>query len=747
MYRFQIIAHTQMGESIGLVGSIPELGAWDLEQCLHLQTSGDRYPIWWVDTDIDLTPFLDPSNKEKIEYKYVRFSDDNPVQWESLGVNRWLPLDPDPGTETITVDDGAFGYVQPWPYGYWSKPKTLLPQGKDGLKIVVIGSSVALGCSAWLLEGWSYHLKQALNKKYGHQLVNVSMIGANVTTTMERFAQVVTPEKPDIVIIALSLGNEGLPHCPPHQRSALQRRFETGLQDLIKMTEGIGAIPMLGSLYPNGDYTQDHDWFINETHQQMKSWGVPILDWLEVLRGEQGRWKPGISFDPAHPNTEGHRLMYEAIDLNLFAITPQDILKKKQPSPPKPDITIYKDEKGFQVFKNQQDQGLRIINASPHCYMITPSWEDLQTPLEKTAVLTPGIYLAKTISENIPPSLSVSENGTIETNLDIDPFAEVEYVPATTFFSPRISETLYYDGQLGILKQGDKLLRVINESDHQYSIQPMWKEVREALKGAKSGVYVDLVEPDTPFRTMMIGENGLESRVKIPAKSAVLFQYECALSDISRVGILPLGDRCAIRMVLHKMEYDGPAYPFDLTRSTNLSDVADIIENGFYDMWNPYFLHYNHDERRIYHSKWTQLSFAHEVEDDEDPLNDMSPVYKRMEKRYGSRSQRFWYTLNHCDEVLFVRTGSANRGQVMDLLCKLEYKCQGKPFRLLLLSEQPSQEFAGLENVIHYDLYFNPDRMYDDLGYWMYCTDVMRSILDDLGVSSRNLFWCPSKIR
>ncbi|MDJ0510111.1 MAG: DUF1796 family putative cysteine peptidase [Crocosphaera sp.] len=745
MYRFQIIAHTQMGESIGLVGSTPELGAWDLENCLHLQTSSDRYPVWWVDTDIDLTPFLTSSNKEKIEYKYIRFAEDNQVQWESLGSNRWLPLDPDPGTETITVDDGAFGYVQPWPYGYWNTPKTPLSKGKEGLKIVVIGSSVALGCSSWLLQGWAYRLEQALNKKYGHQLVNVSMLGANVTTTMERFSQVVTPEKPDIVIIALSLGNEGLAHCPPHQRPAIQRRFETGLEELIKMTEGIGAIPILGSLYPNGDYTQDHDWFINETHQRMKTWGVPILDWLEVLRGEQGRWKAGISFDPAHPNTEGHRLMYEAIDLNLFALTAKDILKKKQPSPPKPDVTIYQDEKGFQVLQNQQAQGLHIINASPHCYMVTPSWEDLQKPLEK-ANLTPGIYLAKTMGENIPPSLSVSENGTIETSLELVPFAEVEYVPAMGFFSPKVSEILYYDGQLGILKQGEQLLRVINESDHEYSIQPMWKEVRQSLKGAKSGVYVDLVEPETPFRTMMIGENGLESRVKIPAKSALLFQYQCALEDISRVGILPLGDRCAIRMVLHKMEYDGPAYPFDLTRTTNLSDVADIIENGFFDMWNPYFLHYNHDQRRIYHGKWTELSFAHEVEDDEDPLNDMSPVYERMERRYYSRSQRFWHTLNHCDEVLFVRTGSASRGQVMDLLYKLEYKCQGKPFRLLLLSEQPSQEFAGLENVIHYDLYFNPDRMYEDLGYWMYCTDVMRSILDDLGVSSRNLFWCPSKI-
>ncbi|MBD3562686.1 lipase, partial [Planktothrix sp. FACHB-1355] len=219
--------------------------------------------------------------------------------------------------------------------------------------------------------------------------------------------------------------------------------------------------------------------------------------------------------------------------------------------------------------------------------------------------------------------------------------------------------------------------------------------------------------------------------------------YKCKLSDISRVGIIPLGDRCAARMLLYKMEYDGPAFPFDLTRSTNLGDVADAIETGFQDMWNPQFLHYNHDERRIYHSKWSGLSFAHEVEDTDDPLNNMFPVYERMRVRYSARAERFWYTLQNCDEALFIRTGVTNRGYVIDLLDKLEAKCQGKPFRVLLISLQSSDEFAGLPKVLHYNLEFNPDKMYDDLGYWMYCTDVMRGIIESLGVSSKNLFWCP----
>lgn len=154
----------------------------------------------------------------------------------------------------------------------------------------------------------------------------------------------------------------------------------------------------------------------------------------------------------------------------------------------------------------------------------------------------------------------------------------------------------------------------------------MWTEVCNALKAMPPGVYEDPLYPNAPFRTMMIGKDGLESRVKAPPKSAVLFQYKCELSDISRVAILPLGDRCAVRMMLYKMEYDGPAFLFDLTRTTNIADVADALEQGFDDMWNPAYLHYSPDAGRIY--QWSGLSFAHKVEETDDPTSDMSPVHE-----------------------------------------------------------------------------------------------------------------------
>ncbi len=767
MYRFQIIAHTQMGEAIGVVGSTAELGLWDATKCIRLQTTADRYPLWWTDTDIDLQPALS-SIPQGIEYKYVRLGAKGSVKWEPFSANRWIAIAPknlphpphqshqSHQSQTLVIDDGEWGYWQPYPFGYVEaivEPAAEMPldPGAKGLKIVVIGSSVARGHKAWLLNGWATQLGQTLQQTYSHHLVNVAEVGANVSRTIARFASAVASEKPDIVIIALSLGNEGLAHCLPHQRRVVQRRFENGLQQLIKMTRKLGAYPILGGVYPHGDYAIEQYELLQETHRRMLSWGVPVLDWLAAVDNGQGAWKAGTFFDPAHPNTLGHRLMYEAIDLRLFEMNREQLAKENQRWQQINEVSVYRDQEGFQISAYPQENRLKIRNSSPYHYTITPDWQELQTALQHQAGqhqvgLMPGLYSAHHHQPGVLPFFAVQMDGAIETTVDIPPGVDLEYSAAFNPSSSSNSQLLFYDGDVGILKEDDHHIRIINESTNEYNIQPMWKEVCNALKAMPSGLYEDPLYPDQPFRTLMIGNSGLESRVKAPPRSALLFQYKCKLSDVSRVAILPLGDRCAVRMMLYKMEYDGPAFPFDLTRTTAISDVADMIESRFYDMWNPDFLHYNSDEKRIYHSKWTGLSFAHEIDETDDPIHNMAPVHERMRDRYTARAGRFWYAIDHCDKVLFVRTGIGDRGGVINLVNKLEEQCNGKPFHLLILSPQSSDEFANLPHVSHHNIEFQPDRMYEDLGHWKYCAEVMRGILESLGVSSRNLFWCPPKL-
>ncbi|MGB3518020.1 MAG: DUF1796 family putative cysteine peptidase [Elainellaceae cyanobacterium] len=734
MYQFQLGAHTQPGECIGLVGNTPELGSWDPARCIRLQTSRDRYPLWWTDLTIQL------GDRSQLEYKYIRLHPDGQVEWESWGSNRWVPIEPIAGADADTwvVDDGVFGYVQPYPFSYPLVPAREPAPSSTGLKVVILGSSVAAGHKAWRLQGWAQQLAQTMQPR-GQIWVNRSEVGASVTRTIARFAAVVAPERPDVVILALSLGNEGFAHCPTEERSLLQQRFERGLKRLIAMVRALGAQPVLGDVYAHNDYTSDHAAYLWETHRRMMAWGVPVLDWLDAIADAQGRWKLGISYDPAHPNALGHQRMYEA---TLAVLDQQalgcDRLPKVDHQP------TFRDAAGFELSVSPDGQAITIRNASSYEYDLTPDWRSLHTALGQT-YLIPGLYLTTQPQPGQVPFLFIQDDGAIASSMVVPPGCCMTYRAAYTE-SPDQTHLLFYDGQLGILKQDNQHLWIMNESEYEFNIHPMWQAVRRSLQAMPSGVYSDPLEPDAPFSTLMIGPDGLESRAKIPPRSAILFRYQCALSDVNRVAILPLGDRCAVRMMLYKMGYDGPAFPFDLTRTTLISDVADMIENRFTDMWNPDLLHYSPSAGRIYHTKWTGLSFAHEVDESDRPLDDMTPIYQRMRRRYTSRSDRFWYTLKHCDKVLFIRTGWADRDGVLDLVQKLEAQCQGKPFHLLLLSPQRSSEFSDMPHVLHYSQEFNPDRMYDDLDHWLDRTEILRNILESLGVSSKNLFWCPPTV-
>ncbi|MEN9262134.1 MAG: DUF1796 family putative cysteine peptidase, partial [Thermostichus sp. HHBFW_bins_43] len=553
----------------------------------------------------------------------------------------------------------------------------------------------------------------------------------------------------DIVIVALSLGNEGLAFALPQHRRALQRRFENGLQQLIQRIQDSGALPILGGVYPHADYGPEQHLLLQETQQRMLKWGCPVLNWLPALEDGQGRWKPGLSFDATHPNSKGHQVMFEAIDLSVF--DPHEVMSARQRlSPLTVKRPIFQEDHGFWVTVETTKNQFRIVNVSAYPYTLSPTWQALQTAFQNAQVQA-GPYMAKDTESETLYFLFVGEDGTLKTSLSIPADADLCFYPTAQFFSQEAPETLFDDGSLAILKLNGlshgsnsvPRLCVINRTDHEYNIHPMWKEVRAALKAMPAGVYEDPNQRDAPFRTMMIGEAGLESRVKAAPGSAMLLEYQCKLSDISRVAILPLGDRCAVRMLLYKLEYDGPAFPFDLTRSSNLADVADLIQNDFQGMWDPSYLHYNPEEKRIYHSKWTGLSFGHEVEDSDDPLHNMDPIHERMRTRYTARAKRFGYVLQKADKLLFVRTGGCQRAVVLDLMAKLEAKCQGKPFLLLIISLQSSDEFAGIPNVLHYNMEFNPDRMYADHGHWQQCTEIMGNILRSLGISSKNLFWCP----
>jgi len=173
------------------------------------------------------------------------------------------------------------------------------------------------------------------------------------------------------------------------------------------------------------------------------------------------------------------------------------------------------------------------------------------------------------------------------------------------------------------------------------------------------------------------------------------------------------------------------------------------VATGFEDMWNPDLLCYDGELGRIFHRKWSGLSFAHEVEyeNGEDPIGNFAPIVERMRKRYTGRAARFDWACKNADHVLFVRTGVASRGEVCNLQSRMQERYPGLKARLLLISEQETSEFNGLKDFVHVRESFDPDRMYEDMNYWINCAHRFRGILESVGVTARSLYWCPNDLK
>mmetsp|Transcript_9459 Transcript_9459/g.34701 ORF Transcript_9459/g.34701 Transcript_9459/m.34701 type:complete len:125 (-) Transcript_9459:1843-2217(-) len=115
------------------------------------------------------------------------------------------------------------------------------------------------------------------------------------------------------------MGNEGLAFCETErQRQLCSERYKRNLRSLTAKIEAIGARPMLGGLYPNQSYSQEHHATLLQVERDIIAWGYPVFQWLPVLDDGKGHWKEGLWADFGHPNTEGHARMADVVDLDLF---------------------------------------------------------------------------------------------------------------------------------------------------------------------------------------------------------------------------------------------------------------------------------------------------------------------------------------------------------------------------------------------------------------------------------------------
>ena len=74
---FHELRKTSWGQSISLVGSIPQLGSWDTSKAIYLSASSqssDNNPLWT--TTVNMPPGT------SFQYKYILFNTDGSIVWE-----------------------------------------------------------------------------------------------------------------------------------------------------------------------------------------------------------------------------------------------------------------------------------------------------------------------------------------------------------------------------------------------------------------------------------------------------------------------------------------------------------------------------------------------------------------------------------------------------------------------------------------------------------------------------------------
>jgi len=195
-------------------------------------------------------------------------------------------------------------------------------------RLLVLGSSVATGAGADKdNDGWA-QLLEATIQPQGFMVWNCAVGG----TTAGYWNKAIDYEQGldhfGIILLSLSLGNEGLPYEHSDQRmKRVEQHYLRALHStVIKLRQkSPGARLVLGGPYPNDNYGQAHLDVLHRVVATMQTWNEVdhVINFLQpCVHDGQGRWRTGSNRDPGHPNTQGHRQMFECLDISAITDTP-----------------------------------------------------------------------------------------------------------------------------------------------------------------------------------------------------------------------------------------------------------------------------------------------------------------------------------------------------------------------------------------------------------------------------------------
>lgn len=183
-------------------------------------------------------------------------------------------------------------------------------------RIVFFGSSTCAGTGATTYaQSWAGLLTAAMPS---YTFVNKSIPGNSTGDLIARFYTDVAPQRPRYVILCSSVFNEAFAGDPVTAAAT----FKTNTLRLVKMIQGLRAVPVVMGQIANDQYTAQGCKILRDIYDWQNSLGVQVFDGLSVTEDVASMstcaFLSGASADGIHPNDTYHAAMYSTVIQSYF---------------------------------------------------------------------------------------------------------------------------------------------------------------------------------------------------------------------------------------------------------------------------------------------------------------------------------------------------------------------------------------------------------------------------------------------
>ncbi len=188
--------------------------------------------------------------------------------------------------------------------------------------VTFFGSSVCYGSGAEKNHGYAWQFFQSGAIDTTHfQYFNASTGGDNTLKVEkeDRLGKKLYPTDPDIVVLGLSLGNEGI--LTPKDDNGREQILEQYRSRLLALADSLhrgGMQPVIVNCYANNNFGAPHYEATQRMNRLINTWPYPSVNVLGTVDDLTGKWVEGYWTDALHPNTAGHREMSYALVPSLF---------------------------------------------------------------------------------------------------------------------------------------------------------------------------------------------------------------------------------------------------------------------------------------------------------------------------------------------------------------------------------------------------------------------------------------------